>query len=308
MHTSPWVAISVLCIVLSGCNPREQPASSTEPTPSSSAPITSASSIASSAPVVSSVPANEPPQPIGGILRSPLSPEPQAQCPTKGEFPQVIVREGNILLCLADGVQESLTTSGKDDTPSLSPKRDAVVFLRSVGMTNVSLGGGDSVSIHDNRVRLIRLKDRKEREIGRPSESQACLSLTGPKWLDDNAVLVQSNGYEAPTIHNLSACLIDVRLEKIFNIARRTSCAMLVTAGRFKGHLFVAPWNFKIGEGLSPWYGVVNRRGQRLHSFEDNPFERDWNGDGDIMNEETAPECLDLSAHRAEVEKIMRGW
>jgi hypothetical protein len=83
---------------------------------------------------------------------------------------------------------------------------------------------------------------------------------------------------------------------------------MLVTAGRYKGNLFVAPWDFKAGEGMSSWFGVVNRRGQRIHGFSDNPFLRDWNRDGEIVNEEMSPECLDLNAHQAEIEKIMRGW
>jgi len=249
---------------------------------------------------------DEPPQPIGGIVRSPLVADPPEACPSGGEFPQVISRHGNLVLCSASGVEESLTTTGNDYFASLSPKRDTIVFLRAFGKMKVSLGGTDFVFIQDNRVWLLSLKDRKEREIGRASEKEACLSLSSPRWLDDTAILVQANGYEAATIHNLSLCLVDIKSRQIFLLARRTSCAIPITAGRFKGNLFVAPWDFRFGVGLSDWFGVVNRRGQRLRSFEDNPFERDWDGDGNITNEETSPECMDLSAHPAELEKIMK--
>lgn len=284
------------------------------PSPPPPEPSTTASAPAvSSAPVVASAPsalssADEPPssEPIGGIVRSPLVDDPPEACPTGGEYPQVISRKGNLVLCSAPGVEESLTTTGNDYFASFSPKRDMIVFLRAFGQMKVSLGGGDFATIHDNRVWLLSLKDRKEREIGRTTEKDACLSLSSPSWLDDTAILVQANGYEAATIHNLSLCLVDIKSRQIFQLARRTSCAIPITTGRFKGNLFVAPWDFHVGAGLSDWFGVVNRRGQRLRSFEDHPFRRDWNGDGNIMDEEMSPECMDLSAHQAELEKIMK--
>ncbi len=290
-----------------GCrDPRPAPPS---PIPSSVASVITSASVAPSASAMqSAAPTVDPSGPIGGIVRSPLGPDAPEKCPTSGEFPQVITRDGNIVLCASASEEEPLTTGSHDGAPLLSPKRDSVLFLRNFGQMKVSLGGGDFVSIHDNRVMVIELKGRKVQEVGRPSDNEACLSLSGPRWLDDAAILVQSNGYEAATIHNLSLCLVDVRTRQIVNIARRTGCAMPITVGKYKGNIFVAPWNFRVGEGLTSWFGVVNRRGKSLREFDENPFERDWNGDGNIMNEEMSPECMDLSAHREEVEKIMKSW
>lgn len=296
-----------MAFLLWGC--RDPAPTPPPPIPSTNTSVVAAAPVAPSATVVASA---EPPsdslEPIGGIVRSPLGPDAPLKCPTSGEFPQVISRDGNIVLCTGVGTEEVLTAGGKDGVPSLSPNRASVLFLRAFGDMKVSLGGGDFAIVQDNRVMVMNIKDRQARDVGRPSEDAACLSLSSPHWLDDAAILVQSNGYGMATIHNLSLCLVDVRTRQIFNIARRTSCALPITVGKYKGNLFVAPWNFRAGLGLSEWFGVVNRQGKQLRSFEDNPFVRDWNGDGYIQNEETSPECMDLSAHRADVEKIMNAW
>lgn len=302
-------ALVLVCAAIAALGCRDPNQTLPSPIPSSVASVITSASVAPSAPAItSSASTDEAPEPIGGIVRSPLGPDAPEKCPTSGEFPQVITRAGNIVLCTSAGEEEPLTTEGHDGAPSLSPKRDSVLFLRNVGQMKVSVYREEFVSIHDNRVMVIDLKGRKVQEVGRPSDKEACLSLSGPRWLDDAAILVQSNGYEAATIHNLSLCLVDVRTRQIVNIARRTGCAIPITVGKYKGNIFVAPWNFRVGEGLSSWFGVVNRRGKSLREFEDNPFERDWNGDGNIMNEEMSPECMDLSVHREQVEKIMKSW
>jgi hypothetical protein len=220
----------------------------------------------------------------------------------------VAAHEGDIYLCKPSAAPRKLTTAGKDGSPSLAPDGRRVVFLRDAGKQRISLGDGpaDFVDIANNRVTLLDLESGELTEIGRNDEDEACMSLAAPRFVDAKTVIVTAYGYEAPTIHNLSVCLVDVPMRKLHMLGRRTRCAMPITVGPHKGRFYVSHMDFKVGQGIFDSPRIVDRKGRVVKLLPDNPFVRDWDGDGYIMNEETWPDCGDVPMPAAEVEAIMK--
>lgn len=224
---------------------------------------------------------------------------------------RVSVREGDVFLCeplSAGDSPERLTSRGGYLSASLSPLGNSVVALRHEGRTRVPLDPKKpeaSVEIDDNRIELIDLATRSVREVGR---NGACLSLAEPRFLDERLILVKAYGFEAPTIHNRAACVINLPKADMHVITRRGTCAMLVSAGRFRGMIYTSGYNFRVGQGLSDYWRVVDRTGRTLRDFDENPLAEDWNGDGFIMNEETSIECSEQEELLPRIEARMRRW
>ncbi|MDI1477635.1 hypothetical protein [Polyangium sp. y55x31] len=220
----------------------------------------------------------------------------------------VVEHERELFSCAPNAAPRKLTTGGKDWAPSLAADGKHVVFLRDAGTQRVRLGSGpnDFVDISDDRVMLLDLETGDLTEIGRNDEREGCLSLGPPQLVDAKTVIVAAHGYEVPTIHNLSVCLVDIPTRKLHLLGHRTRCALPITAGRHKGRFYVSHMDFKVGQGVYESNRLVDREGHIVKRLEDNPFIRDWNGDGHIMNEETYPECGDVPMPAAEVEAIMK--
>jgi hypothetical protein len=186
-----------------------------------------------------------------------------------------------------------------------SPDGQLEVFLKDEGREEVTVSPGETISIADLRV-VVRHRDTGEEvEIGRNDEREGCLSLANPRFAFAEAVLVESHGFGAPTIHNFSICAVDVAERKIHLLARRTRCALPITAGRYRGSFFVNGADFRVGSGLVDAPRIVSRKGAVARKLSENPFVRDWNGDGFVTGDELQPECDEAPRHLAELEQVM---
>lgn len=196
--------------------------------------------------------------------------------------------DGKIVLCRSDSTALRLTQTGRDSEPALSPDGTQVAFVRLAGKERIALSGGDSVEIRDARIITIEAKGAGEREVARNGE---CTSLGHPLWLDERHIAVHAHGYDVPTAHNKSVCFIDTATGKMKEIAESSLCVMPLRAGRFRGAAFVGGADFVAGGGTEGWFAVVSSSGKKLTTLEENPFVRDYNGDGDIRNEERDAGC-----------------
>lgn len=177
-----------------------------------------------------------------------------------------------------------------------------MAFVRLAGKERLSLSGGDSVEIRDARIVTIEATGTGEREIAR---NGACTSLGHPLWLDENHLAVHAHGYDVPTAHNKSVCFIDTVTGNMKEIAESSLCVMPLRAGKFRGAAFVSGARFIVGVGHEGWFAIVSASGKMLKTLDENPFVRDYDGNGSIRDEERDAGCDEPQpAWRAQIDAV----
>lgn len=217
------------------------------------------------------------------------------------------VHRGDVVLCAPGQNWEQLTHHGKATSVALSPSGKLALYVRSEGVEKVSLGSGDGVEIPDMRYAQIDLARRSEREVARNDpDKSGCMSLWGITFVDDAYALVHADGYGVPNVHNHSVCGVDLARGKLVMLGRRSTCAVPLTAGRYRGMVWVTGFDFKVGQGLSDWQGVVDRQGRRVRAFDPDPFVIDRNHDGNLEDSERDGLCANPLPDPAAMEAIQR--
>ena len=156
--------------------------------------------------------------------------------------------------------------------PALSPDSKVVIFIRHVGKQDVCLSPTDTASIDDDRVMLLDLATAQPTQIATNSEASGCLSLAEPRFADATTAIVSAYGLGLATIHNLSVCVVDIPGHAIRLLGRRTTCALPITVGRYRGAFFVPAMDFVPGMGPIKNCRVVDRKGRVLRKFTEDPF------------------------------------
>ncbi len=173
----------------------------------------------------------------------------------------VIESNGNIILKDSKGKQTTLTTSGPDSQPSISPDGSSVVFRRTPNKKRIETASGD---IADSELWVIDLRTLQTEKIIEPN------SLSNPKevlagfWTpqysqDSKSIYFRSSAWTTSNaIHR-----IDMQTRKVKYITDGNSLEV-IRKGKYKGYLKVNKHKYLEGGGSSDCDYILTPDGKEI--------------------------------------------
>lgn len=174
---------------------------------------------------------------------------------------KVSVQDGNIVIAAASGENKTLTNSGHDSEPVLSPDKKWIVFVRTVSGKKVATGSGDAEATELWQIRA----DRKEATaLVRSTSSdkmEAILAGFSKPQFSSNGKLV----YFLSEAWTTSGAL---HVVDTTNGKEHFVCAALdfevVPSGEYRDHLLVQQHHYFIGGGSYDWFWLLKPDGKEV--------------------------------------------
>jgi hypothetical protein len=175
----------------------------------------------------------------------------------------VDVVDGNIVFCPRDAAPRTLTSSGIDFAPSLSPDAKSIVFVRS--KTEMPVIG----ALWDSRIFVLDIASGKEREIAK-NAGGPCQSLDNPVFGFSDLVLVDALGHNLPHFAHRSVCAIELHSHPpiAWHVAPGAECVTAIDSGTERGQLFVRGTFRSASNPTAGYARIVDRKGRTLRELD----------------------------------------
>jgi dipeptidyl aminopeptidase/acylaminoacyl peptidase len=173
----------------------------------------------------------------------------------------VVEEKGQLVLVEAGGKKRTLTTSGQDSQPSLSPDGKAVVFVRrgSAGMLESAAG-----EVEANELWWMELAGGKPRRLVRSAANEEPKKFLGglqsPQFSPDgkSVFFLSAAWATSSAIHK-----VDVATGKEQFVSPGNSLEV-VTQGEHRGRLIVQLHKYFLGGGSYDWYWLLEPDGREV--------------------------------------------
>ncbi len=173
---------------------------------------------------------------------------------------RVVEEKGQLVLVEASGAKRTLTSSGKDSQPSLSPDGKAVVFVRRGSAVLESAAG----EVEANELWWMELAGGKPQRLVRSAGNEEPKKFLGglqsPQFsADGKSVFFLSAAWATSSaVHK-----VDVATSKEQFVAPGNSLEV-VTRGEHRGRLIVQMHKYFLGGGSYDWYWLLEPDGREV--------------------------------------------
>ena len=174
---------------------------------------------------------------------------------------KVSIQNGNVCISTADGENKTLTTSGHDSEPVLSPDAKWIVFIRTIAGKRISTAAG---GVAATELWRIQADGKQPTALVRSKQSDKMESVLGgfsrPQF-SANGKLV----YFLSEAWTTSGALHVVDLT---NSKEHFVCAALdfdvVPSGDYRDHLLVQQHRYFLGGGSFDWFWLLRPDGKEV--------------------------------------------
>ncbi|MCP3060128.1 hypothetical protein LXT21_15195 [Myxococcus sp. K38C18041901] len=179
--------------------------------------------------------------------------------PTQARGPSVVEEKGKIVLVEANGKRRSLTSSGQDSQPSLSPDGRAVVFVRNASGKKVESATGE---VEANEVWWVDTSGGKPRRLVASTASddpKASLgALEAPQFSPDGKTvfLLSAAWVTSGAVHK-----VDVATGKEQFVSPGNTLEV-IPRGEHHGKLIVQLHKYFLGGGSYDWFWLLEPDGK----------------------------------------------
>jgi WD40 repeat protein len=175
--------------------------------------------------------------------------------------PRVVEDKGQLVLVEPNGAKRTLTSSGQDSQPSLSPDGRAVVFVRrgSAGMLESATG-----EVEGNELWWMELAGGKARRLVRSTGSEEPKKFLGglqsPQFSADGKTVffLSAAWVTSSAVHK-----VDIATGKEQFVTPGNSLEV-VTRGEHRGRLIVQMHKYFLGGGSYDWYWLLEPDGREV--------------------------------------------
>jgi WD40-like Beta Propeller Repeat len=174
---------------------------------------------------------------------------------------KVSVKDGNVVFAGTSGEVKTLTTSGHDSDPALSPDRNWIVFVRAIPGKKISTGSGDADA---TELWQIRADGKEATALVRSKESDKMETILG----GFSKLQFSSNGKLVYFLSEAWATSGALHVVDIANGKEHFVCPALefevVPSGEYKDCLLVQQHRYFIGGGSYDWFWLLRSDGKEV--------------------------------------------